>query len=100
MKFVYWHSTYNLSVLNRCLNITCDKSRNLCVYAWFNIGLKIRLFGFQVSGFRIQVSGFRFQVSGFRIQVSGFRFQDSGFRFQVSSLIKTGCDEIRGDEGG
>ena len=48
----------------------------------------------------VKGGSFRFQVSGFRIQVSGFRFQDSGFRFQVSSLIKTGCDEIRGDEGG
>ena len=92
MKFVYWHSTYKLSVLNRCLNITCDKSRNLCVYAWPTIGLKIGIFG-------LRVSGFRFQVSGFRIQVSGLRFQVSGFRFQVSSLIKTGGDEIRGDEG-
>ena len=87
MKFVYWHSTYNLSVLNRCLNITCDKSRNLCVYASLTIGLKIGVFGFQVSGFEIQVSGFRFQVSGFRFQDSGFRFQVSGFRFQVSGFI-------------
>ena len=86
MKFVYWHSTYNLSVLNRCLNITFHKSRNLRVYAWLTIGLKIGVFGFQVSGLRIQFSGFRYQVSGFGFQVSVFRFQVSGYRIQVSGF--------------
>jgi len=30
MKFVYWHSTYLLSVLNMDVDITCAKSRNFC----------------------------------------------------------------------
>jgi len=33
MKIVYWHSKYNLFVLNMGLNTTCAKSRNLYVYA-------------------------------------------------------------------
>ena len=43
MKFVYWHSTNILSVLNIGLNITCAKSRNLCVYAWLTICIEYGL---------------------------------------------------------